>query len=71
MPTTIEEEPDLNRLVALLASECHVPVVEMATPCERERAELASSVHIAKYLHIFATRNVLELLELLDRRKFD
>ena len=68
MPTTIEKEPDQNRLVALLASECHVPVGEMATLYEHERAELALSAHITKYLHIFATRNVLELL---DRRDLD
>ena len=63
MPATIEKGPDQKRLVALLAAECHVPVGEMATLYEHERAELASDAHITKYLHIFATRKVLEILE--------
>jgi len=70
MPATIEKEPDQQRLVALLAAECHVPVGEMAMLYEHERAQLALGAHITKYLHIFATRNVLELLERrgLDQR---
>ena len=63
MPATLEQQPDQARLVALLALECHVPIGEMTTLYERERAQLASGAHITKYLHIFATRNVLEILE--------
>ena len=63
MPGIIEKEPDQSRLVALLAVECHVPLGEMAALCEHARAELASGAHITKFLHIFATRNVLEILE--------
>lgn len=70
MPATIEKEPDQKRLVALLAAECHVPIGEMTTLYEHERAELALGAHITKFLHIFATRNVLEILERrgLDQR---
>lgn len=62
MPITNLKQPDQKRIVAALASECHVPIGEVATLYEHERAELALSAHITKYLHIFATRNVLELL---------
>jgi hypothetical protein len=62
MPSKKEEQPDQKRIVASLASECHLPIGEMATLYEHERAELASDAHITKYLHIFATRNVLEIL---------
>jgi hypothetical protein len=57
-----EKQPDQKRIVASLAAECHVPIDDMATLYEHERAELASSAHITKFLHIFATRNVLEIL---------
>lgn len=64
---THDKQPDQVRLVASLASECHVPVAEMATLYEHERAELALGAHITKYLHIFATRNVLQVLRRRDR----
>jgi len=62
MPTTNEKQPEQKRIVASLALECRLPVGEMAALYEHERAELASGAHITKYLHIFATRNVLEIL---------
>ncbi len=62
MPTKNEKQPDHKRIVASLASECHLPLGEIATLYEHERAELAVGAHISKYLHIFATRNVLEIL---------
>jgi hypothetical protein len=62
MPTTHQKQPDQKRIVAALASECHLPIGEVATLYEHERAELALGAHITKYLHIFATRNVLEVL---------
>jgi hypothetical protein len=34
----------------------------MAALYERERARLATDAHITKFLHIFATRKVLETL---------
>jgi hypothetical protein len=66
MRTITEKQPDQKRIVAVLASECHVPVAEMAKLYEHERAELAVGAHITKYLHIFATRKVLEILRLRD-----
>jgi len=68
MPTTNQKQPDQKRIVASLASECHIPIAEMATLYEHERAELAVGAHITKYLHIFAARNVLEVLR---RRNLD
>jgi len=66
MPATKEKQPDQQRIVASLAKECHVPIGEMAALYEHERAELASGAHITKYLHIFATRKVLEVLHQRD-----
>lgn len=66
MPASREKQPDQKRIVALLASECHVPIAEMATLYEQERAELAVGARITKYLHIFATRNVLEAVRRRD-----
>ena len=62
MPASREKQPDQGRIVASLAVECHVPVAEMAALYEHERADLALSARITKFLHIFATRNVLEIL---------
>ena len=69
MPAAKEKQPDQNRIVASLATECHMPVGEMAALYEHERAELASDAHITKYLHIFATRKVLEVLHQRDLDK--
>lgn len=66
MSSTNEKQPDQGRIVASLASECHLPIAEMAMLYEQERAELAPVAHITKYLHIFATRNVLESLRRQD-----
>ena len=66
MPAPNEKQPDQKRIVASLASECHVPIGEMATLYEHERAELAVGAHVTKFLHIFATRNVLEVLRQRD-----
>ena len=62
MPASREKQPDQGRIVASLAVECHIPVAEMAALYEHERANLAFGAHITKFLHIFATRNVLEIL---------
>jgi hypothetical protein len=69
MPATNEKQPDQKRIVASLAAECHLPIGEMATLYEHERAELALGAHITKYLHIFATRNVLDVLRQRDLKK--
>jgi hypothetical protein len=58
-----------ERIVASLATQCHLPIGEMATLYEHERAELALGAHITKYLHIFATRNVLDILRQRDLDK--
>lgn len=62
MSPPLEKQPDQKRIVASLAAQCHVPINDVATLYEQERAELALSAHITKFLHIFATRNVLEIL---------
>jgi hypothetical protein len=62
MSPSHEKQPDQGRIVASLAVECHMPVGEMAALYEHERAELAVGAHLTKFLHIFATRNVLEIL---------
>jgi hypothetical protein len=62
MPEPHEKQPDQKRIVASLADECHMPVGDMAALNEHERAELALDARITKFLHIFATRNVLEIL---------
>jgi hypothetical protein len=69
MPAAKEKQLDQKRIVASLAQEYHMPVGEMATIYEHERAELASGAHITKYLHIFATRKVLEVLHQRDLDK--
>jgi Protein of unknown function (DUF3562) len=69
MPAPNEKQPDQKRIVASLAAECHLPIGEMATLYEHERAELALGAHITKYLHIFATRNVLDVLRQRDLNK--
>lgn len=62
MPNIKDKQPDQNRIVASLASEFHVPIGEMTTLYEQERAELALDAHVTKYLDIFTTRNVQEIL---------
>ena len=62
MPARHEKQPNQGRIVASLAAEYHLPVSEMAALYEHERAELAVGAHLTKFLHIFATRNVLEIL---------
>ena len=62
MPNIKEKQPDQNRIVASLASEFHVPIAEMTRLYEHERAELAVGAHVTKYLDIFTTRNVQEIL---------
>ena len=69
MPAAREKQPDQRRIVASLAKECQMPVGEMAALYEHKRAELASGAHITKYLHIFATRKVLEVMHQRDLDK--
>lgn len=69
MLSTNQKQPDQERIVASLATECHLPIGEMATLYEHERSELALDAHITKYLHIFPTRNVLDVLRQRDLNK--
>lgn len=62
MPAPQEKQPDQKRIVAFLAEQAHVPVDDVATLYEHERAELATGAHITRFLHIFAIRNVQEIL---------
>ena len=62
MPAPQDQQPDQSRIVASLSVECDMPVGEMAALYEHERAELAQGARITKFLHIFATRKVLEVL---------
>jgi hypothetical protein len=60
MSTQADRLPDQMRIVAALASQCHMTIDEMTTLYERERAQLALGAHIIKFLDIFATRHILE-----------
>ena len=62
MPDTHEKQPDQQRIVATLAAQCQVPIGDMATLYEHERAELESAAQITKFIHVFATRNVQRIL---------
>jgi hypothetical protein len=62
LPNELDNPPDpkQKRIVARLAAQCHVPVSEMTTLYEAERAKLAAGAHISKFLDVFAARHVLE-----------
>ncbi len=62
MPALMEKQPNPARVVAFLAEESHLPVADVARLYEDERAGLALGAHITKFVHIFAFRNVQEIL---------
>jgi hypothetical protein len=62
MPAPQEKQPDQKRIVAFLAEESQVPIDDVATLYEHQRAELAVGAHITKFLDIFAIRNVRAIL---------
>jgi len=62
MPTPYETQPDQKQIVTLLAEEAHVPVTYVEKLYEHERTELAVGAQIKTFLHIFAIRNVREIL---------
>jgi Protein of unknown function (DUF3562) len=62
MSAPAEKQPDQTRIVAFLAKESKQPVADIAKLYEHERAELALGAHITRFLHIFAIRNVQEIL---------
>ena len=71
LPAPFEKPPDQQRIVAKLSAESHVPIDDVAALYEHERACLAVGAHITKFLHIFAIRNVQEILRkrTLDERQ--
>jgi hypothetical protein len=59
----LESSPrDQAQIVAFLASESRQPVADVAKVYEQECAVLVSRARITNFLHIFAIRNVQEIL---------
>jgi len=54
--------PDPGRIIASLARSTSIPIADVAVIYERERAELATTAKLAKFVQIFALRNVQEIL---------
>ena len=69
MPAHVKQ-PDQMRIVAFLAEASDMPIDDVSKLYEHERAELALGAHITKFIHIFAIRNVQEILRTrgLDER---
>ena len=65
-----DKQPDQRRIIALLAEESQMPIDDVATLYEHERAELAVGARTTNFLHIFAIRNVQKILRKrsLDKR---
>ena len=66
-----DKEPDQKRIVAFLAEESHTPIDDVAVLYEHQRAELAFGAHITKFLHIFAIRDVQNILRSAAQRSAD
>jgi len=62
MSATQDKQPEQKRIVAFLAEGSEEPVDEVAKLYEHERAQLAAGAHITKFLHVFAIRNVQQIL---------
>jgi len=62
MSAPTEKPPDQDRIVAFLARQSRRPVAEIAALYEHERAALAPGARVKKFVHIFAIRNVQEIL---------
>ena len=56
------KQPDQKRIVATLAADSDESADEIEKLYELERARLAIGAHTTKFLHIFAIRNVQEIL---------
>lgn len=54
--------PDQQQAVAALADEFRMPLADVAALYEAERAWLVAGARITTFLHIFAIRNVQEIL---------
>ena len=57
-----KQQDQQRRIVASLAEDSDVPIADVATLFERERAELAVGASITTFLNIFAIRHVQEIL---------
>lgn len=64
-----DKQPNQQRIVAALATECHMSVAEIGALYEHERAELALGARVTKYLHVFATRRVLAIVHQRELEK--
>ncbi len=56
------KEPDRKRIVAFLAEESRLPIDDVSTLYEHERAELAAAARVTGFVDIFAIRNVQAIL---------
>ena len=69
MPTLLQRQADPARIIASLASECHVPVDEIAPLYTRACARLAVGARVSLYLPIFAAREVLAHVHALEQAR--
>ncbi len=52
--------------MVLLAAKHQLPLEDVAKLYDHEHAALAFGAHITKFLHVFATRNVQDILRMRD-----
>ena len=57
-----KQQDQQKRIVAFLAKDSDVPIADVATLFEHERAELAVGARVTTFLNIVATRHVQEIL---------
>ena len=57
-----KQQDQQKRIVAFLAQDSDVPIADVATLFEHERAELAVGARVTTFLNIFAIRHVQEVL---------
>ena len=62
MPAPQQKQPDQKRIVEFLAQDSKVPIEDVATLYEHERSALAAGARVTSFIHIFAIRNVQEIL---------
>jgi hypothetical protein len=62
-----EKQPQQELVVASLASESHLPIDDVARLYEQQQGELAAGARVTNFVHIFATRNVQEILRVRSR----
>ena len=58
----VQTEPDRNRVIASLAAQFQTPDDAVAALYDDERAGLAAGAKVTQFLHIFALRNVADIL---------